>query len=134
MSKFLSRDEILALASAIPETVEVKTPEWGADTAVRVRGLTAKERDEYEQSLISLRGRKGARGAQNTATLNISGARAKLAQLGCVDESGKQLFTRDDIIELNKLSAAPVDRISAMVQKLSGLSDDDVQEMTENFT
>jgi hypothetical protein len=117
----LSREAILKAEDIHTEKVEV--PEWGGE--VLVRGLTGRQRDEFEGSLIEHRGRR--------AVMNTANMRAKLVSWSVVDEEGSRLFTSGDVQELGEHSAAAVNRIYAVAAKLSGLSDEDVDEMVADF-
>lgn len=117
---FLGREEILGLDDI--KTDELHIPEWG--TYVHVRGLTGRERDLYEESLHQRRGRD--------MQINLRNARAKLVVLCTVDESGKRLFIEKDIAKLGEKNARALDRIFSKARDLSGLSDDDMEELTKN--
>jgi Pyruvate/2-oxoacid:ferredoxin oxidoreductase delta subunit len=62
-----------------------------------VRGLTGKQRDDYETSITVGRGKN--------QEINTKNARAKLVVLCVVDEAGQQLFTSADVIALGQKSA-----------------------------
>ena len=49
-----------------------------------------------------------------------------------VDDAGERLFTDKDAAELGKKSAAALDRVFAVAQRLNGLSPSDVEELTKN--
>ncbi|MDQ8045264.1 MAG: hypothetical protein REI11_11720 [Patulibacter sp.] len=117
----LSKDAILGAEDR--EYAIVSCPEWGGE--VRVRSITGRERDTYEQSLIDQRG--------GDRKVNTRNARAKLILLSAVDESGARLFSDDDLSRLGGKNARPLDRLFDAARKLSGLSDDDVEELTEDF-
>jgi hypothetical protein len=117
---FLSRDEILQ-AQDLP-TEDVPVPEWGG--VCRVRGLTGAERDAFEQSIVETRGK-------NTR-MNLRNIRAKLVALTVVDEDGNRIFSDEDAEALGKKSAAALDRIFAVAQRLSGLRPEDVEELAGN--
>jgi hypothetical protein len=119
--KELSSEEILGIEDILEELVEV--PEWKG--TVRVRGLTGRERDAYEASLFEQRGR-------NTKT-NLQNARARLVVLSVVDARGQRMFTESQIPELGAKSAAALDRIWKKARDLSGMSDQDVEELTLGF-
>jgi hypothetical protein len=121
MSDFLTRDQILRAADIKTEPIDV--PEWGGK--VLVRGLSGFERDQYEQSIIVGKG--------NNRDVNMRNARAKLVRLSCVDPAGQLLFSEDDVKVLGKKSAAALQRVFDKARKLSGLSDSDLDELTENF-
>lgn len=117
----LTRDEILNAPDIKTEKVEV--PEWGGE--VLVRALSGAERDRFEASIISAHGKKTRRDLRNI--------RAKLVALCVVDEQGRKLFSEADIEALGKKNAAALDRVFSVAQRLSAVSEDDVDEMIENF-
>ncbi len=117
----LSRDAILAADDREYEVVPC--PEWGGE--VRLRSLTGAERDAYEQSLVQTRGK--------SREMNLRNARAKLVALCAVDENGNRLFTDADVNALGKKNAKPLDRLFDVARRLSGLSEDDVDRLTEDF-
>lgn len=118
---FLDRAAILAVQDVQTEVLVV--PEWGGK--LRVRGLTGRQRDEFETSITVGKGKN--------QEINTKNARAKLVVLCVVDESGNQLFTSADVIALGQKSASALQRVFDLCRKLSGLSEDDMEEMTEGF-
>lgn len=60
-------------------------------------------------------------------------ARAKLIVLCAVDEGGRPLFTEDDVRALGRKAAKPLDRLFDACRRLAGLSEDDVDRLTEDF-
>lgn len=118
---YLSRDEILGASDIAVEPVEV--PEWGG--TVRVRGLTGAERDELEAEIV----RANRDGSTRVDTRNL---RARLVALSVVDEAGERLFTCEDIEALGQKSAAALDRVFSVAQRLSGLGDEDVEALAKN--
>jgi len=116
----LNREAILAAKDLPRELVEV--PEWGG--AVYVRALTGAERDQFEASIVEQRGRD--------VRMNMRNIRAKLVALTVVDEDGQRIFTDDDVAALGGKSAAALDRLFAVAQRLSGLSKEDVEELAKN--
>lgn len=119
----LSRDDIFGTTDMVYEDVSV--PEWGTDVEVRVRSITGDERDKFEASIVQQNGRKTKVDQRNL--------RAKLIVLSAINEDGTPLFKPADVFKLGEKNAAALDRIFEVAQRLSGLSDDDVDEMTENF-
>jgi hypothetical protein len=117
---FLNRNAILAASDIVTESVEV--PEWGG--TVLVRSLTGEQRDRFEASMVGLR-----KGKQ---VMKLNNVRAQLVALSVVDESGQLLFSEHDIVALGEKSCAALQRIWDVARKLSGLSDDDVEELTKN--
>jgi hypothetical protein len=122
MSKLLSRDEIRVVQDAVFEEVEV--PEWGG--TVRVKALSGAERDAFESSLTEQKGKK--------IRMKMQNVRARMARLTCVDENGKPVFQPSDEHWLGEKSAAALDRVFDVAMKLAGMRDEDIDELTENFT
>jgi hypothetical protein len=120
--KFLSREAIFAAKDL--DTVEVEVPEWHG--TVMIRGLTGRERDDFEASMMERRGKH--------MVPNVANVRAKLIVKCVIDESGKRVFTDQDANEMGEHSAAAVNRIYEAASKLSGLTDEDVEELAGDFT
>lgn len=120
----LSKSQILAAVDLPTETVAV--PEWGGE--VLVRGLTAAERDTFEQSVVTLNGA----GKAASTKMNLSNIRAKLCSLTIVDENGERLFSDAEVDVLGQKSAQALQRVFDAAQRLSGLSQSDVEELAKN--
>lgn len=120
MSKYLNRDAILKSSAFPAEDVDV--PEWGG--TVRVQALSGAQRDAYEGSMVDQRGKD--------RKLNMDNIRAKLVSLSVVDEKGARVFTSADVAALGAMNAAPLDRVFAVAQRLSGLTKGDVEELAGN--
>ena len=120
-AKILNRDDILAVQDI--ETKQVPVPEWGGD--VYVKGMTGAERDAFETTIIVDHGNK-----QTVTTENI---RAKLAAFSVVDEEGVLMFSVKDIKALGKKSAAALQRVFDVAKELSGIGDDDIEELVEGL-
>jgi hypothetical protein len=116
----LTREQILEARDMRVE--KVKVPEWGGE--VFVRSLTAAERDDFEGSIVTRDGSK--------LDFSIANIRAKLVARTVCDEAGNRIFTDADILLLGEKSAEPVDRIYDVAQRLSGLSDKDMEELEKN--
>lgn len=116
----LTRDAILQAKDLPKELVAV--PEWGGE--VYVRALTGAERDSFEQSMLEQKGK--------SSKMNLKNVRAKLVALTVVDEDEKRLFSDDDVKFLGNKSAAALNRIFEVAQRLSGLRPEDVEELTKN--
>lgn len=120
--KVLTGDEILNANDIRVELVEV--PEWSG--SVYVKGMTGSERDKWESDLV----RRGKKGEQ---IVDLSDVRAKLCSMTICDESGKRLFKERDVLALSKKSAAALQRVYEVAQELSGITDADVEELTEEL-
>lgn len=118
--RYLNRDEILKLNDLPVE--EVYVPEW--DAWVRVRGLTGAERDRFEQSIVEQRGK--------ATRMNLRNIRAKLVALTVVDEQGNRVFSDEDAEALGRKSASALNRVFEVAQRLSGLRQEDVEELAGN--
>lgn len=121
------RDAFLQM-TALP-TEDVRIPELeqpgGGQVWYRVRGLTGKERDRYETSITVGKGRD--------QTINMRNARAKLVVHCVVDEAGKRVFSDEDVAWLGDRSAQALERLFDVARRLSGLTQTDVEELTEGF-
>lgn len=116
----LTREAILNVDDLPRELVAV--PEWGGE--VYVRALTGAERDAFEQSIVEQRGK--------STRMNLRNIRAKLVSLAVIDGNGNRIFSDDDVKWLGNKSAAALDRIFEVAQRLSGLRDEDVDELAKN--
>lgn len=121
MSEFLTAAQILEQPTLVVEELDV--PEWKGK--VRVKMLSARERDEFEASTVEFKN------GQNRP--NIVNLRARLVQLAVVDEQGKRMFTRHDIKVLGELPAAGLQRVFNKVQEMSAITDKDMEDMAEDF-
>lgn len=119
---YLSREQILAADDRT--YADVPVPEWGG--SVRVRSMTGRERDQLERSVMV----EKKRGLKE---VNMENFRAKIVALTVVDESGELLFTERDVRALGEKSSKAVARIANKASELSAITDDDVEEMTEDF-
>lgn len=124
----LTREQILEAQDLQKELVEV--PEWGG--AVYVRALTGTERDAFEQSMIEMRTVRRGRREETVRELRLQNLRARLCAMTICDENGNRLFTDADIQLLGQKSASALNRVFEVAQRLSGLRDEDVEELVGN--
>ena len=115
----LNRDDILNASDIKIEPVEA----WGG--TVYVKGMTGKERDQFEASVISIRGK--------SQSVNLENVRAKLCVLTLCDEAGKRLFNDGDMSLLSAKSAIELQKVFTVAQRLSGITSEDVTELTEGL-
>lgn len=120
MATVLTRDEILNKDDIQQENVSV--PEWDGD--VIVRGLNGYDRDRYEESMVERRGK--------SFSTNLENIRARLVSLCVVDAEGKRIFADEDIPALGKKSGAALERVFEVARKLSGLRNEDIEELAGN--
>ena len=116
----LSKQDILNARDL--STEDICVPEWGG--TVRVRSLTGKERDAFEASLMSGEGKK--------RKVDLANIRAKLVAMCIVDEAGAREFDDVEVAALGAKSAAALDRVFSVCQRLNGLSAADVEELEGN--
>ena len=114
---YLTKAEILAKDDLVTEDLFVT--EW--DAWVRVRTLNASQRDWFESTTIQRNGKK--------ITTNLANIRARLCLLCIVGEDGEPLFQQEDEFPLGGKSAAALDRIFTVAQRLNGLRDTDIEEL-----
>ena len=111
----LTRLDILGSDDLAFATVQV--PEWNGE--VRVRMLTAGQRDKFESEVAGLGGK----------SKNMTNLRARLVVLTACDQDGEQLFKHSDIEALSKKSAAAVDKVFSVSAKLNGFTSSDIEEL-----
>ena len=123
MTKILSKSDIIAAQDL--QTQEVPVPEWGG--SVRVRSLTGTERDAFETCLVKV--------VDGKRVPDMDNLRAKLLAATLVDENGTPLFSVADVGDLSDLgskSAAALDRIFGVAQRLNGMAADSVEVAVKN--
>ena len=112
----LTRDAILAERPVATKIIDGHP--WGD---VKVRGLTALERDRYEWAIYQAR--------ENGKTLSI---RAELVARGVLNGDGGRLFRDVDAKVLEQLPATEIEPLFEAIRSLSGMSDGDVAELEKN--
>lgn len=123
-AKALGREDILNASDIEIESVEV--PEWGG--VVFVKGMTGTERDAFEASLAMPDRKPG-----EIATADLRDLRAKLCVQTMCDEGGKLIFSDKDVEALGKKSAAALQHVFKVAQRLSGIGEDDLEDMKESL-
>jgi len=118
----LSKEQILS--SNDLKTVEIEVPEW--EGTVLLRDLSGKERDSFEEMCY-----KESKGGK--VEINMAGLKAKILCLCIVDESGVPIFSLEDVSALNEKNGAVIDRLYSEAQKLTRLTNVDVEELTKNL-
>jgi hypothetical protein len=113
----LTREQILGAQDL--ETRAVACPEWGGD--VLVRALTGTQRDALEASVL-----------QDGKVRNLENFRARLLASAIVNDQGARLFKESDVLALGGKNAAVLDRLYAVAARLSGISQDDLEDLVGN--
>lgn len=111
----------LLLGATKPPQETVQLPELGEGAYVIVRGMTGAERDAFEVSLIEGRGKK--------RDVNLKNLRAKLIVFCCVTDTGERYFSNEEAEVLGHVRADVMNRIYTVAQRLSGISEDDAEEL-----
>lgn len=118
--RVLSAIDILEADDTVLEPVDV--PEWGG--VVYIRSLTGTERDRIEAEMTSAdSGRERNERLQNM--------RAKMVQRAACDETGRRLFTHNQVEALGKKNAKALTRLFRKANELSGLSESDLAAIVE---
>ena len=91
---------------------------WGEDAHIRV--MSGTERDQWESQII-----------ENGKVVKDQ-FRVKLLVKVLADETGKRLFSDDEIGTLSGMESVEIDRLYTIASKVNGLSKSDVDELTKN--
>lgn len=122
----LDRDKLLQ-----KEKLKTERVDFAPDEYVFVRQMTGRERDRFEQSLL-----KEIRNEQGTVVdyeRSLEDFRAKLAVNTLCDENGKNLLRPEDYELLSQnMSAARLERIVNVAQRLNKITDEDRKALVKN--
>ena len=120
--KYLSLDDIIAVEDR--GIVDEDVPEWGG--IVRLRPLSGRDRGRLEAKMVSLQG------GQIQANV-FAGFREELVSMCLVDERGEPYPNRQAVVKaMAAKNSAVVDRLFVRCQKISGLSEEDVNDLVGN--
>jgi len=119
--ELLTREAILAAQDITTE--DVACPEWGG--TVRIKAPTGAERDEFEQKISRRTGKK--------VVADLKNIRARTVAKFAVNDTGARLFTDADVIGLGQKSGAALDRCFTAWMKLAGMTEEEMDEVTENL-
>jgi len=119
--KFMSKSDIFNIDDLKYDVVNVEA--WGGK-AVRVRTLTAKEKDAFEQHMLDhTETIKDEEGKVVDSKSDISGARVRLMILCVVDEQGVRLFRDTDQEKLERKAGTAVNEIWEVASILNGIGE-----------
>jgi len=116
----LTKEQVSAAQDLTTEEVEV--PQWGG--SVLVRGLTARGRGQFMAMLVDQR-----KGGNRT---RLEDLQVRLCAMSIVDEQGRRMFSDSEPSLLARKSARALQPIFEVAQRLSGLSDEQVEELSGN--
>lgn len=128
----MTREQILGANDIAFEDIDLNDiPGWGI---VRIKDLTAAERDRLEASLVRQQ-RQPRRGGGVTLRqeANLENIRARFCAACIVGEDMQLLFSESDVLALGRKSARALDRIFDRVRARNGLTEEAVNELVENF-
>ena len=117
----LTKDAILGAQDI--KTVDVECPEWGG--TVRIKAPNGYERDEFEQMITKRKGKD--------VSTDLRNVRARTVAKFAVDEKGNRVFSDQEAGALGQKSAAALDRCFTAWLDLAGLSEKEMDEVTENL-
>lgn len=96
-------------------------PEQGK---VWIYGLTAGQKDDYENKVIRFQGR--------SQEIKLANARAVLLQLTVHNQHGQPLFGEADFGRINQMPAVIVDPMLDKARRLSGMATGEIEELVKN--
>lgn len=129
----MTREQILGAEDITFTDLDLSDiPGWGT---VRVKDLSAAERDRLEASLTTERTERDRNGkVRQVSGMNLENVRARFCAACIVGEDLKPLFTPADVQRLGAKSGRALDRIFDHVRASNGLTDETVEELVANFS
>lgn len=109
------RDKILSIQNDTPTEI-VEIPEWNG-VKVLVKGFTLGAKDDFLASILDKQTNE-----PNVKAFNVG----ILVGTAYDPESGEKLFSEEDVPVLKQKSAAAIDRLIQVGQRLSGLTEEAV--------
>jgi len=108
---------------AVPRE-DVALPEYGEGCVIPVWGMTARERTLFEKNFVSTSGKP--------LEARTKEFRERLVLACCKTDDGVAIFTPEDITQLGNQRADILERIVNVAQRLSGMSNADVEATVKN--
>jgi len=112
----LTRDQILSTTQL--EKVKVELPQCKG--YVYVSEMTGEQRDEFDRSLFV------------NGALEMKGSKFRLIAMTVVDESGKKIFSKDDVSAIAKLPESVIRKLASKAQFLNGMTEKAIKEAEGN--
>jgi len=123
-TKILGRNDLLTRGKLKTELVDL-----GDGESVYVREMTGREKNQFEQSCM----KQVKKGDKTEFIPTLDDFKAKLAVFTCCDGAGMNLFEANDFQKLSmNISAAKLERIIIIAEKLNKISDADKEDMLKN--
>lgn len=92
---------------------------------IKVYGLTAGEKDDWENNVV--------RSSGKTQQIKLANARAVLIVKCVRDSQGRPIFTSADIGKISEIPAHIIDPILVVARKLSGMDADEIEDLVKNL-
>ncbi len=108
----------------------VDVPEWNG--RVRVVGLTGTERDRWEElRMVDKRDAKG----KVTRQMDLTNFRASLVAMSVRSPTDRaaRVFGEDQVVKLGNQPAAALERVFDVARRLSRLTDEDIDELSDEL-
>lgn len=122
---FLNRKKLLQREKLDITRVDLEEGEY-----VFVRQMTARERDNFERSLLT---EKKDNKGKTTYDSNLQDFRAKLAVCTVCDENGELIFEKNDYEELSlNIKAAKLEKIVTVASRLNAITEEDKEALVKN--
>ena len=118
----LTKEQIFQCTDIKIEKLHIEA--WGGD--IYVRSMTGTERDKFESSNV-VKDRK-----TQTYDVRMENLRTRLVVLTVCDETGGRIFTDEDAKEIGRKNAAVIAQIYDVAARLSGITKEDIEEITKN--
>lgn len=117
----IGRDLLLSDRAQKVPIERVPVPELGDGEVAIIRGMTGGERDAYQKSILNQRGKR--------STVEFDDITAKLVARCLVNEDGTRVFQDEEIPLVSRIRGDVLNRLYTVAQKLSGLTDEDIEEL-----
>jgi hypothetical protein len=112
------------------QELEIRKVDLTDDLFVYVRQMTGRERDRFEQSIVTVE--KDEKG-KDVPKRTMEDFRAKLAVNTICDAEGHNILTPEDVETLSvNISAARLERIITIAQELNKISEEDKENLIKN--
>jgi len=122
--KVLGREDLLK-----KQELKVESVELDEKSAVHVRQMTGREREQFEKSLRH----EIKKGNDIKYEHALDDFRAKLAVCTVCDEKGVLIFQAGDYKTLSQnISAAWLDKIATVASKLNAITEEDKEDLVKN--
>lgn len=124
------RDLLLSPQAMTLPREAVPVPELGAGKVIWIQGMSGTDRDSYESSLLVQKGRRSSVDLQNIrAKLVVRCAIFAPPEEAGPEFVGKRLYRDDEVAAIAKVRGDVLGRLYTVAQRLSGLSDEDIEEL-----